>query len=587
MNKQHILRLSHILKSKGITQVVVSPGSRNAPVIIIMDTNKDLEMLSVPDERSAGFVALGLSMKSGKPVALLCTSGTAALNYAPAIAEAYYQKIPLLVLTADRPEYLIDQGDSQTIRQKNIYANYIRKSFQLPSMIKSQDDEWYVDRIINEAIDRTLNPARGPVHINIPIEEPLYDLKTNLSLSDVRIIELVNVESRVNIDTMNKLAEKWNVAASKLILVGQLDPDSRTTRLLEELSNDTTVAVLTECTSNIPNSRYIACIDRALTQIAVERKQYFKPEILLTIGGAIVSKKIKALLRNLRPNEHWHVNEDTDVFHMDTYKSLTTTIPVKPDDFLEQLTAHSIPGMTLSDKRKKIITTDDLPISTYLARWKHADEIASILHDKYISELPFTDLKAYHHIFAMAPVNAHIHLANSTPVRYAQLFDHQHKTKFFSNRGTSGIDGCVSTAAGYAVNHRGLTIAITGDIGFLYDSNSLWNRHLPGSFRIIVINNKGGNIFRIIDGPSNYDALEPYIETAHNLDAEGIARNFNIQYTKVDTEAALTASLPDFFKYEDNGRPAILEVVTPNIESANAMKEYFMYLEQHADKPRI
>ncbi len=582
MNKQHIIRLSHIIKSKGISQVVVSPGSRNAPIIIIFSNNKDLELLSVPDERSAGFFALGLVMQSGKPVALLSTSGTAVLNYAPAIAEAYYLKVPLLVMTADRPEYLIDQGDSQTIRQNKIYSNYIRKSYQLPPMINSELDEWHIDRIINEAVDRTMFPDAGPVHINIPLEEPLYDIKTNVRLSDVRLINLASIESRVTVQEMTKLAGQWNSATSKLIIVGQLQPDDKVASLLEELSDDPTVAVLTESTSNLCNTRYVNNIDRALTQITPERKNAFKPDLLLTIGGAVVSKKIKALLREMHPLIHWHVNADTDEFHMDTYRSLTYTIPVRTADFLEQLIAQSVSGITELSKSKKVVTESDIPLSTYLARWKHAGQTARMLHNQYLSKVPFSDLRAYSYIFSMMPPNAHVHLANSTPVRYAQLFDHKPTVKFFSNRGTSGIDGCISTAAGYSFNHKGLTVVITGDIGFLYDSNALWNKNLKGNFKIILINNGGGNIFRIIDGPSSFDALEPYIETTHHYNAEGIAANFNMVYNSVSSEEELTSHLPEFFTANKQNRPEILEVITSNTTSAKAMTDYFQFLKQNA-----
>lgn len=582
MNKQHIIRLSHIIKSKGITQVVVSPGSRNAPIIIIFKANMELQLLSVPDERSAGFFALGLAMQSGKPVALLSTSGTAVLNYAPAIAEAYYLKIPLLVMTADRPDYLIDQGDSQTIRQNKIYSNYIRKSFQLPSMINSDYDEWYIDRIVNEAVDRTMFPDAGPVHINIPLEEPLYNLETTVRLSEVRIINLAAVESRVTVQEITKLADQWNSASSKLIIAGQLPPDDKVASLLEDLSDDPSVTVLTECTSNLCNTRYVNNIDRALTQITPDRKNAFKPDLLLTIGGAVVSKKIKALLREMHPNIHWHVNADTDEFHFDTYRSLTTTLPVKTTDFLEQLLAHSLMGINKQARPQKVVTSNDIHLSSYLARWKHAGQTARMLHNQFITKLPFSDLKAYSSIFSVIPDGTHVHLANSTPVRYAQLFDQKPSVKFFSNRGTSGIDGCISTAAGYSFNHKGITVVITGDIGFLYDSNGIWNQNLNGKLKIILINNGGGNIFRIIDGPSSFDALETYIETTHNYNAEGIAANFNIVYNRVSEEKELMKHLPLFFDENKQGRPEILEIITSNKTSAKVMKDYFQFLEQNA-----
>lgn len=576
MSKQHISRLAAIMVAKGIEQVVVSPGSRNAPVIILFAANPQLHLLSVADERSAAFFALGLAIQSGKSVALLCTSGSAVLNYAPAIAEAYYQKVPLLVITADRPIELIDQGDSQTIRQQNIYANYIRKSFNLPVEVKSANDEWYFDRIVNEAIDRTLYPAPGPVQLNLPLDEPLYDIDTNVTGIQPRIIEYI--AGKVNLDPMHLdlLVKKWNSASSKLIIAGQMSPlNGSTGKLLAALAKDPTVVVLTECTSNLPNPGFINCIDRTLAQIPVDKNDEFKPQILITLGGAIVSKKVKAMLRSMHPEQHWHINPDTDDFHFDTYKSLTITLSLKPEDFLQQLLE--------SLNHSKPVKKDQSEMMSYSARWKEADRISTERHEKFLANLPFSDMKAYEHIFANLPEGTGLHLGNSTPVRYGQLFTHKQGIAFYGNRGTSGIDGCASTAAGFAIKHKGLTLVITGDIGFFYDSNALWNNNIKESFRVIVINNGGGNIFRIIDGPTGYDELEPFIETRHHLETSGIAANFNFEYFRADNEESLKEKLPLFLAAQPSGRPALLEVVTDNIISSNTLKEYFRYLKKNDD----
>ena len=257
MSKKHISRLAAIMVAKGIEQVVVSPGSRNAPVIILFGAIKALRLISVADERSAGLFALGLAMQSHKPTALLCTSGSAVLNYAPAIAEAYYQKIPLLVITSDRPVELIDQGDSQTIRQSNVYANYIRKSFNLPVTIKTEKDEWYFDRLVNEAIDRTLYPAPGPVQVNLPLDEPLYDINLPAEVSGVRVIEHIRGTAILDSPALDAFAGGWNRSSSKLILAGQLSPNRQIKELLKELAADPSVAVLTESTSNLTEPEFI------------------------------------------------------------------------------------------------------------------------------------------------------------------------------------------------------------------------------------------------------------------------------------------------------------------------------------------
>lgn len=567
MSKQHISRLAAIMAAKGIQDIVVSPGSRNAPAIIHFGANKNLNLISVVDERSAAFFALGIAISSGKPTALLCTSGSAVLNYAPAIAEAYYQKIPLLVITADRPVEMVDQGDSQTIRQNNIFANYIRKSFNLPQIVSTQSDEWYFDRLVNEAIDRTLYPVPGPVHINLPLCEPLYDLSTENNKPQVKIISYKKGIKVPSPDLLNELTEKWIKANSKLIIIGQ--QVDQIDSLIQELAKDSSVTVLTECTSNLSGNGFVDCIDRTLAQVPLTQNNAFKPDILLTLGGAIVSKKVKAMLRDMNPNEHWHISPDPEEFHFDTYKALTVTLSFSAEEFLSPFNEYL-------SKCEQNVTLN----RSYSQIWREANNTSSELHKKYLFNIPFSDLKVYQEIFANLPSDTDLHLGNSTPVRYAQLFNHSKSIRFFSNRGTSGIDGCTSTAAGFAYKSDRLSVVITGDIGFLYDSNSIWNQNLSSNLRIIVINNNGGNIFRIIDGPGSYKELEPYIETKHNWHVSGIVSNFGLPYYKAINLEELRDQLPIFLAGQHNNKPAVMEVFTDNVISAQVLKDYFKFLRQ-------
>jgi len=558
--KEQISLLANLMLEKGIKHVVVSPGSRNAPIIILFAQHSGLDLISVADERSAGFFALGIAIKTRKPVALLCTSGSAALNYAPAIAEAYYQKVPLLVLTADRPQEWIDQADGQTVRQVNVFANYIRKSFHLPSAVETTEARWYANRIINEAIDRCLYPANGPVHLNLPLAEPLYNIDLQANISGKKIISIASVEKKLPEKAIVQLAQEWNNSPAKLILVGQLPLNNHLNDALTKLADDPSVCVLTETNSNLHNSLFFGCIDRVIDGMSVSEIQKFRPEILLSIGGAVVSKKIKSLLRQMKPIEHWHVCDDPEDFYTDTYQSLSLTIPLTSEEFAMQLAGHSTP--------KK---------SNFRQLWAERDFIRKTLHQKYVESLEFCDMQVYDLLFRDIPAGSDIHLANSTPVRYAQLFDQNLKHRFFANRGTSGIDGCVSTAAGSAYVSENPVTVITGDIGFFYDSNALWNSNLKPDLRIILINNGGGNIFRILDGPSDYPQLEPFIETAHQYTAKGLAASFGLNYFKANDKSSLEKILGDFYDYRQQ-KPAILEIITPNILSAKALKEYFKFL---------
>jgi 2-succinyl-5-enolpyruvyl-6-hydroxy-3-cyclohexene-1-carboxylate synthase len=447
----------------------------------------------------------------------------------------------------------------------------VRKSFNLPVAIKTEGERWYCDRIINEAIDRTQYPAPGPVQLNIPLNEPLYDLDTNDSAPELKVIRYLTGNPVLDESAIKTLRDQWNSAPSKIILAGQMSPSLKLNELLTALSKDPSVIILTETTSNVSGAGFISCVDRTLAVIPPDKNEEFKPAILLTFGGAIISKKIKAMLRNMHPAAHWHLSTDPEEFHYDTYKSLTSTIAVEPEYFLEKVLNKQVIGfMSFPAKGEK----DD----TYSSRWAEAAKITTQKHVEYSAKVEFSDFLAYDRIFSQIPNGTAIHLGNSTPVRYAQLFDHKPEIAFYANRGTSGIDGCTSTAAGFAYNYKGTTLLITGDIGFFYDSNGIWNPNLPASLRVIVINNGGGNIFRIIDGPTGHEELEPFIETKHNLETAGIAANFNIPYYKAVNEEELTSQLAKFFSPQQSGRPAILEVITNNEKSAQTLKKYFEYL---------
>lgn len=561
MGQEHLSLMATILAEKGLTRVVVSPGSRNAPAIIAFNQTGRLQLWSIPDERSAGFFALGMSLQLQEPIALLCTSGTAALNYAPAIAEAYYQKLPLLVITADRPAEWIDQGDGQTIRQQQIFQNYIRKSFHLPHEISTPSLYWHFTRTINEAVDRTRYPAPGPVHLNLPLQEPLYDIKPYTSPKKLSINRLTPVEHQLSKETLQELAERWNRASSKLVLIGQLPPDSGLEASLRQLAGDPSVALMTETISNLNLPGSILCIDRAIEGLSGENTDGLRPEILLTLGGAVVSKKIKALLGSMGLAQHWHINPDPDDFHIDTYQSLTDTIPMAPASFLQQLAP-----------RVRAVE------SSYGGQWQQRAQLHQEKHLEFLTGATFSDMKVFETLFQTIPKDHLLHLANSTPVRYSQLFREASGYTTFSNRGTSGIDGCLSTAVGAASVARRPVTVITGDIGFFYDSNALWNTVLPSNLRVVLINNAGGNIFRFIPGPDRFSELEPFIEVSHRFRAEGIARSFDVNYYTAANLDDLRQVLPAFLASQDNNRPALLEIHTPSKISAQVLKDYFKYI---------
>ncbi len=557
--KQSVYDLVNIAYKKGIRRVVFSSGSRNAPLVIAFNEHGGFETYSIHDERSAAFFALGMAQQTGETVAIACTSGSATLNYAPAIAEAYYQRIPLLVITADRPLEWIDQGEGQTMKQHNIYANFIKNSYEIFQETIHSDELRYNIRMFNEAINLTQIAPLGPVHVNIPLREPLYSMHTDSYKDKVEIIENISPLPELPAEIIDSLSDIWNKYKKKIILTGILPEDSELKEIIKTLADDPSVVVMTETTSNIFDNSFINNIDRFIMSIRNEEK--YKPDLILTLGSNIVSKKIKSLLRKWNPEEHWDVDESDKI--IDTYKSLTKHIKSELKSFLK--------GLAI---RKKATDSD------FKKAYMQQEEIVKSKHKEFLNSGDWSDLKAYYIINKNFPENINLQMANSTAVRYAQLMKPRADILYNSNRGVAGIDGCTSTATGASIVNNRMTVLVTGDVAFLYDSNALWNRYIGENLRIIVFNNEGGNIFRFIPGPSKTSQLEEFFEAHHNIKAELMVKAFNLNYYYSKNENDLYEVLPLFFGKQENNKPAILEIFTPRLKNMNILKNYFDYLKQ-------
>lgn len=553
-----INNLAEILVTKGIKHVVISPGSRNAPLIIELTQHPELNCLSIVDERSAGFYALGIAQQSRIPTVLVCTSGSAVLNYGPAIAEAFYQEIPLIIITADRPEEWIDQSDGQTIKQQDVYKNYCKASFSLPQGPQDQDSMWHSDFVLNKAINFSTQGQAGPVHINVPFKEPLYVATEKEKQLRAKIIDITKTDSSLDEEIVFNLSKQWNSFSKKMVLVGMMPHNDQLHILTDFIAKDDSVALLTERTSNVKNPAYVDCIDRIFWNPDEEQSKALQPELLVTFGKNIISKKIKTFLRKYPPKEHWHICPETE--HLDTFKSLTKIIPLNPVKFLKQLCPYFI--------AKK---------SEYRQIFAKADYLMEIKHQKFISVCEFSDLLAFESIINLLPENSNVHLGNSTPVRYAQLFKTYGNLCFNSNRGTSGIDGVISTAAGAAFFNKNMpTVVICGDLSFVYDSNSLWNKNLTPNLKIIVINNEGGSIFRFLEGPNNTGLMEEFFETNHPVKNESIVNAFNLNYYLCSSKEELDNTLPEFYRISD--KPSVLEIKTQKELNIFILNNYFKFI---------
>lgn len=537
-----------ICKAKGLTDIVISPGSRNAPLTIGFANNSDFKCYSLADERCAAFFALGMAQQTKKPVAIVCTSGSALLNYYPAIAEAFYSQIPLVVISADRPTEKIDIGDGQTIRQRNVYENHILYSANLTEEASQEND-----LKIGDAITLALN-KKGPVHINAPFEEPLYETVASLSVNS--IISKTIFESPVFDDDLSQFISQWNASKKKLVLVGVNDPNTIDQKIIDQLANDPSVVVLTETTSNLHHPNFVDNIDTIITPFREEDFKDFQPEILLTFGGMVVSKRIKAFLRKYRPKSHWHI--DT-LRAYDTFGALTKHFQANPNEFLKDFLSKIKPA-----------------ISDYNQKMQDLRAFRKEKHDLYLSKIPFSDFTVFEKVIPSLPKNSQLQISNSSAIRYAQLISIDPTIEVFCNRGTSGIDGSTSTAIGAAFASKKQTILITGDISFLYDSNALWNTYIPKNFKIILLNNGGGGIFRILPGHEETPVFNTFFETSHCLTAAHLAKMYQFQYFTASDEKSLESSLKEF--YSQDTKPCILEIFTPTLENDKILLQYFKEL---------
>ncbi|WP_299122598.1 2-succinyl-5-enolpyruvyl-6-hydroxy-3-cyclohexene-1-carboxylic-acid synthase [uncultured Winogradskyella sp.] len=571
-----------LCKTHNIKHIVISPGSRNAPLTIGFTHDDFFNCYSIVDERCAAFFALGIAQQIEAPVAIVCTSGSALLNYYPAIAEAYYSNIPLVVLSADRPKHLVDVGDGQTIKQKNVYGEHVLYSANLKLDLKESEktdneNELPIFKNLENKLERFLGLQKdiqsyneseihdalslahlksGPVHINCPFDEPLYETVDELSITP-KPFKIQNRTESIDDFEIKNLLDVWHSAKRKMILVGVLQPNSIEERWIQEIADDDSILVFTETTSNLHHPDFLPGIDKIIAPLNSEEFMTLQPEILLTFGGLVVSKKIKAFLRSYRPEHHWHVSLTRA---NDTFFCLDKHIKLHPNTFLSVF----LPQVTHHTK------------SSYKSKWIEVRQKRRKMHELYLKTLPFSDFTVFNSVLKSLPKQTQLQVGNSSAIRYTQLFQLRKDTKVFCNRGTSGIDGSTSTAIGASVAVKEQTTFVTGDLSFFYDSNALWNNYIPNNFRIIVINNEGGGIFRILPGHKNTDNFDRFFETKHKLNAKQLCDMYDFDYAKATDEVSLQKELEVF--HNPSKHPKLLEVFTPSTINDEILLEYFEFV---------
>ena len=546
-DKKNILQLVALLEAHGVTKIVLCPGSRNIPLVHTLSTHPSFKCYSVTDERSAGFFAIGLALNGGAPAAVCCTSGTALLNLHPAVAEAFYQNVPLVVISADRPAAWIGQMDGQTLPQPGVFGTLVKKSVNLPE-IYTDEDEWYCNRLVNEALLETHHHGKGPVHINVPVTEPIFRFTTE-TLPEVRVItryQGLNIYDR----DYNDLIQRLNQYQKRMIIVGQMNLiylfEKKYSKLLYKHFAWLTEHIGNQTIPGIPVKNF----DVAIYAMDEEMQEKMAPELLITYGGHVVSKRLKKFLRNNPPKEHWHVSPDGEI--VDLYGSLTTVIEMDPFEFLEKI------AFLLENKTPQ-----------YPLLWEN---FCKTLPQP---ELPYSEMSAIGALIQALPQQCALHLANSSAVRYAQLFTVPATVEVCCNRGTSGIEGSLSTAVGYAAASDKLNFVVIGDLSFFYDMNALWNGNFGANLRILLLNNGGGEIFHTLPGLEMSGTSHKFITAVHKASAKGWAEDRGFLYQKVEDEVQLEEAMQLFTQPEPMTQPVLVEVFTNKNKDARILKDFY------------
>ena len=558
-----VYNIAEICARLGVTEVLLSPGSRCAPLTLAFVRHPRTRTRTVSDERSAAFIALGIALTTGRAAALVCTSGTASLNYAPAIAEAFYQQVPLVIFTADRPPEWIDQQDGQTIRQQDVYGRHVKKSFAFPADLTHPDANWYATRMISEAIMEAHAFPPGPVHVNVPLREPFYPTAGEQVSFDpqVKVIEEVQNKYALNREVAGDLNRKMASFPKVLVVAGQQGFSPDLLESLDAFSRTTGAVVVGDIISNThPLPSTLRYHDVTLSLPHKQLLEQLQPDLLLTFGKSILSKNLKQYLRAYPPQEHWHVQPAGAV--ADTFQSLSRIIRVAPASFFETMATHAPPSAPPS------------ATGAYANHWNAAEQHAAAFLTGFFKTAPFNEFSAFRLVMRHLPQLSNLHLANSMAVRYANLIglESRHRIMVFANRGTSGIDGSTSTAVGTALSSPLPTTLLTGDMAFFYDRNGLWHNYLPPHLRIVVFNNHGGGIFRLIEGPGQQPELDEYFETHQPLSAEQTARDFGMRYLACSSLEQIQQAMPAVFA--PAGQPSILEIMTDSRENTAFFKEY-------------
>ncbi|MCM1453941.1 MAG: 2-succinyl-5-enolpyruvyl-6-hydroxy-3-cyclohexene-1-carboxylic-acid synthase [bacterium] len=550
---------ARLVSSYGICKVFASPGSRNTPLLLALEAEHDVDVEMVVDERSAAFMALGYARRSLNPVAVCCTSGSALLNYLPAISEAFYDGERIVVLSADRPEPWIDQDDSQTIHQRGALEPYVLDSVDIPDLeFASEDDAWRAERDMICALDDCcLSAAGGPVHINLRFDNPLGKTIPLHEAPRPRKVDVVRPLPALPTAEARALGASIASPEKVLVVAGFMHPSQKLNKAITRLAALPNFALIAEPEANLHCPKVINEVDTVLGSLDDDLRRRLAPDVVISLGGALVSRHLKTFIRSLHPRRHWHVGVTHTL--VDCFKALTTRIDMPPELFMPQLASAMQPHRAPSD---------------YAALWQRARSHASLRRKVFLRGAPWCALTAMDGIVSSLPQRADIQVSNGTSVRYLQLQDTSHLRLVSANRGVSGIDGSTSAAVGaqLAALHNP-TVLITGDMSLQYDLTALGTSQVTPRFKVIVMDNGGGGIFRFIPSTAYIPGRDKLCVAPKPFPIEALADAWGFRVWRAETFGELDNGLKEFFAW--NGSPAMLVVKTDGQMDADILHLYF------------
>lgn len=544
-DKININILTALLLKHGIKQAVVCPGSRNAPIVHNLNACGQIKCRPVTDERSAGFYALGLSQATGQPVAVCVTSGSALLNLAPAVAEAHYQHIPLVIISADRPAAWIDQLDGQTIPQPDALGRFVKKAVNLPE-VHDNTDRWLCNRLVNEALYLATYKGKAPVHINVPISEPLFHFNVS-KLPDERAVSSCQTMS----PDVSFLTERIREAKKPMVVIGQMKAAETSDETIDNLEHRMVVVreALSADSHNMPH------FDEALALVGSDEN--YMPDLILYLGNTLVSKRTRHFLRQAKADTFLLTKDGSSL--IDPTMSVVGIIECDdPDGVLNALTAKAGPT-EFKQRWNRLLSKVNERVDSFEPKFSQMAIVKYLEEQLEDYDIPFD-----------------VHYANSSSIRLANIYA-RHYT--WCNRGVNGIEGSLSTAAGFSLGTDDLVICVIGDLSFFYDQNALWNASLKGNLRVILLNNQCGSIFHRLKGLEQSEARDRLIAAGHHTEARGICTQNDIGYIRATTMDEARIAIVRLLT-EQTKRPMVVEVLTNADDDTQTWKEYDNHIEQ-------